>query len=56
MIARLEPVQRRYREVTAEPGYLDSVLKRGRDRVLPISEDTMQKTKRAMGLYSVAKN
>ncbi len=54
VIARLEPIQRRYREVTADPAYLDSVLQRGRERVLPISEDTMRKAKRAMGLYTQA--
>ena len=51
VIARLEPIQRRYREVTADPIYIDTVLKQGRDRVLPIAEDTMRKAKRAMGLY-----
>ena len=51
VIARLEPIQERYRQVTADPAYLDSVLKRGRDHVLPISEDTMRKVKQAMGLY-----
>jgi tryptophanyl-tRNA synthetase len=52
VIARLEPIQQRYREVTADPSYLDSILKRGRERVLPIAEDTVNKTKRAMGLYA----
>ena len=51
VIARLEPIQKRYREVTADPAYIDQVLKQGRDSVLPISEDTMRKAKRAMGLY-----
>jgi tryptophanyl-tRNA synthetase len=51
VVARLEPVQKRYREVTADTGFLDSVLARGRDRVLPISEQTMRKAKAAMGLY-----
>jgi tryptophanyl-tRNA synthetase len=52
VIARLEPIQRRYREVTADPGYLESVLARGREHVLPIAEDTVRKTKRAMGVYT----
>jgi tryptophanyl-tRNA synthetase len=52
VIARLEPIQRRYREITSEPGYLDSVLNRGREHVLPMAEDTVQKTKRAMGLQA----
>lgn len=52
VIARLEPIQRRYREITADPSYLDSVLARGRASVLPISQDTLGKAKRAMGLYT----
>jgi tryptophanyl-tRNA synthetase len=51
VIARLEPIQRRYREITAEPGYIDSVLQRSKERVLPIATDTIAKTKRAMGLF-----
>jgi tryptophanyl-tRNA synthetase len=51
VIARLEPIQQRYREVTADPFYIDSVLRQGRERVLPITEDTVRTAKRAMGLY-----
>ena len=51
VMARLEPIQQRYRQITADPGYIDSVLEQGRERVLPIAEDTMRKAKRAMGLY-----
>ena len=51
VVARLEPIQRRYREVTADAGYIDGVLQRGRDHVLPISLDTLRKVKAAMGLY-----
>jgi tryptophanyl-tRNA synthetase len=51
VIERLAPIQQRYREVTSDPAYLESVLKRGRERVLPIAEDTVRKTKRAMGLF-----
>ena len=53
VIARLEPIQKRYREVTADHTYIDSVLKRGRDHILPISEDTLRKVKAAMGLYVI---
>jgi tryptophanyl-tRNA synthetase len=49
VIARLEPLQRRYREVIAEPHYIESILKEGKQRVLPIAEDTVNKAKRAMG-------
>jgi tryptophanyl-tRNA synthetase len=51
VIARLEPIQQRYREITAEPSYIDSILTAGRDRVLPIAENTIRKAKQAMGLY-----
>ena len=50
VIARLAPIQERYREVTSHPGYIESVLSESRARVLPIAEDTVQKTKRTMGI------
>jgi tryptophanyl-tRNA synthetase len=51
VISRLEPIQKRYREVTADPAYIDSILTRGKDHVLPIAQDTVRKAKAAMGLY-----
>lgn len=51
VIARLAPIQQKYREVTADPAYIDSVLTRGRDRVMPLANDTVRATKRVMGLY-----
>ena len=51
VIARLEPIQRRYREITADSGYINSVLKEGKRHVLPLAEDTLRKAKHAMGLY-----
>lgn len=51
VVSRLEPIQKRYREITADPGYVESVLAQGRRNVLPIAEDTVRKTKTAMGLY-----
>ncbi len=51
VISRLEPIQKRYREVTAEPAYIDAILTRGREHVLPIAQDTVRKAKAAMGLY-----
>jgi tryptophanyl-tRNA synthetase len=51
VIARLEPIQKRFREIIAQPGYIDKVLTEGRDRVLPIAADTVRMAKRAMGLY-----
>lgn len=51
VISRLEPIQARYREITADRSYIDDVLREGRQRVMPIAEDTVQTVKRAMGLY-----
>ncbi len=51
VVARLEPIQKRYKEVVADPGYLDGVLNRGREHVMPIAEDTVRKVKTAMGVY-----
>jgi tryptophanyl-tRNA synthetase len=51
VVCRLEPIQKKYRDITAEPGYIDSVLQRGLEHVLPIAQNTVETTKRAMGLY-----
>ena len=51
VIARLGPIQQRYREITADRSYIDGILSQGRARVLPITEDTVRTTKRAMGVY-----
>jgi len=51
VIARLEPIQQRYREITADSNYLDSVLLQGRGRVMPLADSTVALTKRAMGLF-----
>jgi tryptophanyl-tRNA synthetase len=51
VIAHLEPLQRRYREIAGEPGYVDRVLKEGAERVAPIANATVEAVKRRMGLY-----
>jgi tryptophanyl-tRNA synthetase len=53
VIAALEPIQIRYREITAETGYVSRVLADGAEKVRPIAVDTVEKTKRAMGLYTL---
>jgi tryptophanyl-tRNA synthetase len=50
-IAHLEPFQRRYREITSDPGYLADVLRAGAERVAPIANDTVRTVKKSMGLY-----
>ena len=52
VVAALEPIQKRYREIVAEPGYVARVLQEGAARVTPIADDTVEKVKRAMGLYT----
>lgn len=51
VISRLEPIQRRYKEITEDPHFIDRVLREGKERVLPITEDTVKTVKRAMGVY-----
>lgn len=51
---KLEPMQARYREITSEPGYLDSVLREGAERVSPIAKSTVRLAKERMGLYTGA--
>jgi tryptophanyl-tRNA synthetase len=52
VVSKLEPIQRRFREITDEPGYLDSVLKQGAERVSPIAKSTVRLVKERMGLYT----
>ena len=52
VISALEPVQMRYREIMAERGFVAQVLANGAERVTPIAEDTVNKVKKAMGLYT----
>ena len=48
----LEPIQQRYREITADEGYIARVLETGAERVRPAARNTVEKVKRAMGLYT----
>jgi tryptophanyl-tRNA synthetase len=52
VIAHLEPLQQRYREITADPHYLETVLRESAERVTPIANDTVQLVKSRMGLYT----
>ncbi len=51
-IAHLEPIQQRYREITSDPAYVDSVLREGAEQVRPIAIETVELTKSRMGLNS----
>ncbi|HYP15207.1 MAG TPA: tryptophan--tRNA ligase, partial [Bryobacteraceae bacterium] len=48
----LEPIQQRYREITTDPAYLDSILEDGAARVRPIADSTVEAVKKKMGLYT----
>src|SRR5712691_459348 len=51
VVCSLEPMQKRFREIMDEPGYLTGVLKEGAERVSPIAKSTVQLIKERMGLY-----
>jgi len=52
VVSHLEPIQKKYAEITAEPGYLAGILEEGRLRVTPIAQQTVELTKQRMGVYS----
>ena len=50
VIATLEPVQARFRELTEDPTYIDELLAEHAARVRVIASSTMDQVRRAMGL------
>jgi tryptophanyl-tRNA synthetase len=52
VISYLEPFQRRYREIVADPSYVQGVLRAGAERVTPIANSTVDLVKQRMGLYT----
>jgi len=54
VVSRIEPIQKRYHEIVAEPGYVDGVLQQGAERVAPIANSTVRLVKERMGLYTGA--
>ncbi len=52
VIGQLEPLQQRYREIVADPSYVDGVLREGAGRVAPIANSTVELVKSRMGLYT----
>jgi len=51
-VAALKPIQDKYKEVMDDKGYLESVLRDGRQKAEAIASDTLAKVKAALG-YSV---
>lgn len=52
VVAGLEPVQQRYREISTEPGYLKRVLRESAERVSPVANSTVRLVKERMGIYT----
>lgn len=50
IIQGLRPFQSRYQELTADPTYIESLLKEGASRVAPIAEKTLSSVKEKVGL------
>src|SRR5882724_1203010 len=54
VVAALDPIQERYRQITSEKGYVARVLDESAARIRPIARETVEKVKKAMGLYTPA--
>ncbi len=50
VVAALEPIQRRYTELMADPAELDRLLAEGADKVRPIAVQTLRTAKERVGL------
>ena len=51
VVAKLEPIQKKYQELMAEPGAIRKILTAGAERVSPIAESTMTLVRERTGLY-----
>lgn len=52
VVAGLEPIQKRFREITEDPSYLKGVLREAAERVSPVANDTVRLVKQRMGIYT----
>ena len=50
VIEALSPLQERYRELTAEPGHIDSLLAAGAAKARPLAEKLLADVKKKIGL------
>jgi tryptophanyl-tRNA synthetase len=53
VIGTLEPIQKRYDELMADPTGLNTLLAAGRDSLEPIARDTLARAREAIGLLAV---
>jgi len=50
VVETLKPVQEKYAEIREDPGYLESLLAGGADRVRPIAQATMKRVRECVGI------
>ena len=50
VIAELEPIQARYRQISADKAYLNEVMTKGAERAAKLAARTMSKVRRKVGL------
>lgn len=50
VVATLEPLQERYRQITEDPGYLDGILDRGAERAREVAEGVLARCQQALGV------
>ena len=50
VIAALEPLQARYRQIDEDPGFIEQVLRDSVEKLRPTASATMDQARRAMGL------
>lgn len=48
VIAKLQPIQQEFARIMSDPGYLDEVLRQGRERAIAIASRTLARVKSAM--------
>ena len=53
-VAALEPIQERYRLLMNDRAQLETVLKDGRDRAGAVADQTVKRTREAMGFLSAS--
>ncbi|NEQ16676.1 MAG: tryptophan--tRNA ligase, partial [Moorea sp. SIO3E2] len=52
-IEALKPIQQKYHDVRSEQGYLESVLREGRQKAEAIANQTLSRVKTALGFIAV---
>ncbi len=52
VVSSLQPIQERYQTLIKDPGHIEFLLKQGAEKVRPIAEDVIQRTKQKVGLGS----